>query len=252
MARIVKQQIEILQRLALQRNETTFSTNLSNYTKGLTMRNVSILSSNSTGTASTLRILAYPPVSTLQCFSIAWKIDQPWLRYRTSPVRRNAMNRDSTVSGLRRVSVRWDGIVKEDGGGLPEDVARVVGRCFAHAAWIEEVSLVFRCRDWETYRAPLIYQSEGAIVPSSPSVGILKCTISGDKPLRIHTNQTSTHRSQLLCRRNVRSGIVRLYTRLHQLPTDVPIPLTLRCEFAGLRRDRYMMRHCSRRHRAEH
>lgn len=114
------------------------------------------------------------------------------------------------------------------------------------------MSLVFRCRDWETYRAPLMYQSEGAIVPSSPSVGILKCTISGDKPLRIHTNQTSTHRSQLLCRRNVRSGIVCLYTRLHQLPTDVPIPLTLRCEFVGLRRDRYMMRHCSRRHRAEH
>lgn len=103
------------------------------HTKGLTMRNVSILSSNSTGTASTLRILAYPPVSTLQCFSIAWKIDQPWLRYRTSPVRRNAMNRDSTVSGLRRVSVRWNGMMKEGGGGLPEDVACVVGRCFAHA-----------------------------------------------------------------------------------------------------------------------
>jgi len=68
--------------------------------KTRTIKNVSILSSQVAGTSSTLRTLAYPPVSILQCFSIAWKIDQPQLRYLTSPVKRKAMKSDSTVSGL--------------------------------------------------------------------------------------------------------------------------------------------------------
>ena len=69
--------------------------------RGRTIRNVSILSSCSTGTASTLITLAYPPVGILQCFSIAWKICHPYRLYFSSPVRRYAMNSDSTVSGRR-------------------------------------------------------------------------------------------------------------------------------------------------------
>jgi hypothetical protein len=45
-----------------------------------TIMNVSILSSSSTGSASTLRTLAYPPVATRQCVSIALKIAQPCAR----------------------------------------------------------------------------------------------------------------------------------------------------------------------------
>jgi hypothetical protein len=65
-----------------------------------TIKNVSILSSCLTGTSSTLMIDAYPPDGMRQCFSIAWKIRQPWSRYLSSPVSRKAMKRDSTVSGL--------------------------------------------------------------------------------------------------------------------------------------------------------
>ena len=67
----------------------------------LTMRNVSILSSCSTGSASTLSTLAYPPPGIRQCFSMAWKMFQPYRRYLGSLVSRYAMNNDSTVSGRR-------------------------------------------------------------------------------------------------------------------------------------------------------
>lgn len=44
---------------------------------GRTKKNVSILSSWTTGSSSTSRMEAYPPVATLQCFSNASKICQP-------------------------------------------------------------------------------------------------------------------------------------------------------------------------------
>ena len=50
--------------------------------------NVSIRSSCATGTLVTSNTLAYPPVSILQCVSIALKICQPYSRKRGSPVRR--------------------------------------------------------------------------------------------------------------------------------------------------------------------
>lgn len=88
------------------------------------MKNVSMRSSCETTSASTFKTVAYPPDSSLQCFSIAirmseieqwplvkiqlftpiyahWNICQPQSLYFFSPVRRYAMNKDSTVSGLQ-------------------------------------------------------------------------------------------------------------------------------------------------------
>ena len=72
---------------------------------GLTKKNVSILSSLPAFFLSTLSTPTYPPVGTRQFVWIASKIFHPQRRYLGSPVRRYAMKRDSTVSGLQRECV---------------------------------------------------------------------------------------------------------------------------------------------------
>lgn len=57
-------------------------------------------------------MLAYPPVSILQCLSIALKISHPYRRYFSSPVSRYARNSDSTVSGRKMYRASY-------GGGAP-------------------------------------------------------------------------------------------------------------------------------------
>lgn len=43
----------------------------------------------------------------------------------------------------------------------------------------------------DAYRAPLMYQSEGVPEPAIPSLGILKWTISGERPLHFSLNDTA-------------------------------------------------------------
>lgn len=99
-ALVREEQVEVLQRLALQHHQQSVSPVAAHRARPRTIRKVSILSSSATGSASTFSTLAYPPDATRQCASIASKISQPHCRYCGSPVRRHAIKSDSTVSGL--------------------------------------------------------------------------------------------------------------------------------------------------------
>ena len=92
--------------------------------------------------------------------------------------------------------------------------------------------------EYKTYRAPLIYQSEGIEGMSCiPSLGILKCTISGDKPLCYHTVQLIVHEGKRKAK--LRQSVMRMNTRFQEFHSCLPIAHSSFREFACRWRGRH-------------
>jgi len=133
------------------------------------------------------------------------------------------MKRDSTVSGLSRYPLSAPKMRIQAKQSEPKDITRIVrGWCSGSKYCIRDAPLG---KLNQTYRAPLIYQSSGRLVTSSmPSVGILKCTISGASFLQQSQNMASKHVYHLRC------CIMRSDASSNEFPSRSPISLTILCE----------------------